>query len=345
MSSERVQTTSVSSDVVETSPIVLRESQDGTRRLVFLPTLVRRENPLRGCFVYQRKLAAETWEDIRTESLGTLRAGEGYVLELKSAEVAALMEGLQTRKAFFDEHGIVWGSHEFVSSDNLPDVVRGLIEFPESELADVLRRVDAEDLLNLARRVDLSKLDALLEQWRDNSTNDSESFWQDLLTENTWALSQLTGSPVVLLQDRAYVGGKGIANRGGGEVDFLLRNELTANVSFVEIKTPMTEIIASNYRSSGSFTLDKETTGGIVQVLGYRESFANSLHSMQANTADKLQAWNPRSYLIVGTASTLQPDEARSFELFRNALAGVQILTFDEVERRLQGIREVLTSE
>lgn len=56
---DRISTTSVSVDVVETEPIVLRESD--TRRLVFLPTLVERDEPLRGAFVYQRKAKAGEW--------------------------------------------------------------------------------------------------------------------------------------------------------------------------------------------------------------------------------------------------------------------------------------------
>src|SRR3954464_6493040 len=97
MSQERISTRSVSRDVVETDPIVLRESD--TRRLVFLPTMLDRpDDPLRGCFVYQRKLAANSWQDIRGESLTSLKSGEGWILELRSAEVSRLLEGLLARR-------------------------------------------------------------------------------------------------------------------------------------------------------------------------------------------------------------------------------------------------------
>jgi hypothetical protein len=76
---DRIETASVSVDVVETDPIVLRETP--TRRLVFLPTIVDRDPPLRGYFVYQRRAAGQDWEDMRGENLNSLKSGEGWALE------------------------------------------------------------------------------------------------------------------------------------------------------------------------------------------------------------------------------------------------------------------------
>ena len=153
------------------------------------------------------------------------------------------------------------------------------------------------------------------------------------------------GSPVVVLQERAYVGGKGIDNRGGGEVDFLVRNALTHNVAFVEIKTPKTPICAGPYRTSGAFSLHKELSGGVIQVLGYRDILEKTFNQLRLeNDLDDFRSYNPRCILIAGSANALQPDETRSFELFRSALSDVQIWTFDEVVVRLQGIREALAA-
>src|SRR3712207_633217 len=108
----RIETTSVSSDVVETESIVLRETDQ--RRLVFLATLVDRPDPLRGFFVWQRKKTDEEWEDIRTESFTRMKAGEGWVLELHTREVSTLLDELLSRKALFERHGIRWGTRSFV---------------------------------------------------------------------------------------------------------------------------------------------------------------------------------------------------------------------------------------
>jgi hypothetical protein len=154
-----------------------------------------------------------------------------------------------------------------------------------------------------------------------------------------------TGSPVVVLREKAYVGGKGVENRGGGEVDFLVSNELTHNVAFVEIKTPGTEICGGAYRTSGAFSLSKDLSGGVVQVLGYRDRFEKEFNQLRADSdVGEFSSFNPRCVLIAGRASSLGPDEARSFELFRNALADVEIWTFDEVAARLEGIRAALAA-
>ena len=139
------------------------------------------------------------------------------------------------------------------------------------------------------------------------------------------------------------MGGEGIENRGGGEIDFLVRNALTHNVSFVEIKTPKTPITAGAYRTSGAFSLHKELTGGVVQVLGYRDTFEKAFTQLRLESGlGDFRSYNPRCILIAGSAESLEPDEARSFELFRGALSDVDIWTFDEVAARLQGIREAL---
>jgi hypothetical protein len=340
---DRIGTTSVSRDVVETDPIVLRETQ--TRRLVFLPAIVDRVEPLRGCFVYQRRTAGEDWEDLRGENLNSLKCGEGWALELHTEEVARLMDGLVARKQLYDRHGIRWGEREFIDRDSLPQIVRSLIDSPEGELADVLATLQPEAVIALGRKVDLSQLDALLEVWLANADVADESFWQNLLAEHAWVFSQLTGSPVVVLQERAYVGGKGIDNRRGGEVDFLVRNALTHNVAFVEIKTPKTPICAGPYRTSGAFSLHRELSGGIVQVLGYRESFEKTFNQLRLDSGlEEFSSYNPRCILIAGSADALTAKETRSFELFRNAISDVQIWTFDEVATRLQGIRSALAA-
>jgi hypothetical protein len=155
-----IETISVSAEVVETAPIVLRETDQ--RRLVFLPQLVDRPDPLRGSFVWQRKRRDEAWEDIRTESFTSMKSGEGWVLELHSEEATALLDGLLARRALFEKHGIRWGSRSFVDTESLPDLVRSVIESPSSELAEVLAGLEPEQVVALGRRVDLSYRRAVL---------------------------------------------------------------------------------------------------------------------------------------------------------------------------------------
>ena len=88
----------------------------------------------------------------------------------------------------------------------------------------------------------------------------------------------------------------------------------------------------------------EDVVGGVVQVLSYRDTFLTEVQNLRKDT-DTFQAYDPRCYLIVGQIPSLggDADAIRSFELFRAAQSGVQILTFDEVRARLLGIREALS--
>lgn len=187
-------------------------------------------------------------------------------------------------------------------------------------------------------------MDALLDEWDSNRDNPREEFWQGLLARNAWVFSQLTGSPVVLLQERAYIGGKDITNTGGGMVDFLLANSLTDNVALVEIKTPVAALCEAQYRTSGAHVVGKDVVGGLVQVLGYRNTFLTAVRDLRKPT-DTYEAYAPRCFLVVGTVDALDTEAAkRSFELFRTTQAGVEILAFDELRQRIQGVRDALTA-
>jgi hypothetical protein len=341
---QRISTRSVARNFAEADPIVLRELEQ--TRLVFLPSLHQdKDHPIRGTFVWQRKRKSETWEDIRELRLSELKSGQGYQLELHSAEVTILMDGLRDLRAIYDEHGIVYGSQEFVLKSTLPRMVRDIVDAPRSAFAAALRDLDEQALLSLGQRVEVSKLDALLTEWDSIRESSDEDDWQSLFARHAWVFSQLTGSPVVVIEEKAYVGGKGVTNTGGGQVDFLLKNALTDNVVFVEIKTPRTRILAAPYRSSGAFSLDREFTGGIVQVLGYKDNFEKEFYALASESPERMRAYNPRSFVIVGRTTDLEDAKLRCLDLFRNAVTGVQILTFDEVEARVTAIREALTAD
>jgi hypothetical protein len=92
-------------------------------------------------------------------------AGESWVLELRSGEVATLMEGLTARRSLYDHHGIRWGDNVYVEKAQLPEVVQAFIDAPEGEVGVALAGIAPERLVALGRRLDLSQLDQLLAEW------------------------------------------------------------------------------------------------------------------------------------------------------------------------------------
>ena len=114
-------------------------------------------------------------------------------------------------------------------------------------------------------------LERALKVWADHAGNDSEEFWQETLGEHAVVLSQVLAAPAMILEAKAYVGGKTVSNVDGQVVDFLLANALTGSVALVEIKTPATRLLGSRYRA-GVYPLSKDLAGGVSQVLSQRHT-------------------------------------------------------------------------
>jgi hypothetical protein len=61
----------------------------------------------------------------------------------------------------------------------------------------------------------LGNLTRVIEIWEANKNNADEGFWQTTLSHNLVVLSQVFSFPVIILQDKAYVGGTGLDQSGG----------------------------------------------------------------------------------------------------------------------------------
>jgi hypothetical protein len=186
----------------------------------------------------------------------------------------------------------------------------------------------------------LANMRSVLRTWNEHADNAEEEFWQRLFAQHSFVLSQLFAYPVVLIGQKAYVGGKGLSNSGGKIVDFLYRVDTSGAAVLIEIKTPKAALLSKPYR--GVYPPSVELNGSISQVLAYRESLMTDFRELCA-TKDKLCPAEPYCIVIIGDASLELDDEEkkRSFERFRERLIGVRILTFDEVYRRIQGLIEL----
>lgn len=358
---------STSSHSATCSDIVLRS---GKRvRLIFRPEIVdNANNPearVRGRFIYQRKADAESWEAFDRVTLASLKKGEGYQLELHSDEVLTLRHDLYELARLHREVGIPKGHAHFLKiEDNLGD----LLQLTESELAEFLS-ANADDAIKVFGRVlrwlcetpeiaaklalnetELPTLNALisraniraiLEAWRNNQSNPSEEFWQRELSKHSFVLGFLFAYPIVVIRGKAYVGGKEYDNTHGNLVDFLARVPTSRNAALIEIKTPQTPLLGVEYRQD-VFPPSTDLIGAVSQVIHYRESLLDD--TRVRDTAD-LSVSEPRCLIIAGSAATELVDDfrKRSFERFRERLLGVQVVTFDEVFRRIEDVNALFS--
>jgi hypothetical protein len=362
---QRFETRSTSRRTAECDSIVLREGNQV--RLVFVPTLVdNAESPrasVDGYFIYQRKAKSGRWVPVRTVSLSTLKSGEGFKLELHAQELLTLLERLVPLYKFYEQKGIPKGRKTFVEvappvaefvsrsktdlaklltsdPDEAPTLLlqfmKWLASNPGTEAARKLTAIAPEQMPNLTALLGVATLKNALAYWKANASNDSEKFWQKAIEERAFVLSQIFAYPVVFFGAKAYVGGKQISGKGGKEADFLLAIESTDAIILIEIKTPQTRLLGRAYRE-GVFPLSQDLSGAISQVLRYRQSLTRKFDSITAELAERPTLGEPRCIVIAGNSQELVGQSMReNFELARERIHGVTIITYDELFRRLE---------
>jgi hypothetical protein len=323
------------------------------------------ENPhdaeafMKGTFVYQRKRRSDVWEDYNEVPLKTLRAEEWVRMELSSEELQSLLlhcgalfrlhqrSGLPRRKLHLlkvqlDDREDVEAATRLdlrqvirlarsAGVDVLADLMKWLgASGSTAEVLGALRNMDADALMRLGNLASASAVRAAVDAWESNRENSSEEYWQQTLEKYAFVLAQAFSFPIILIESKAYVGGKALDNRGGNIADYLAANAFTGNAVIIEIKTPTTPLLGSPYR--GVFSPSSELSGAITQALNYRLSLTREIFSLGSRD-ERMDVFAPHCLVVAGDAGQMLADEPRrrSFELLRNAYKDVQVITFDEL--------------
>lgn len=195
-----------------------------------------------------------------------------------------------------------------------------------------LQSLNADNINNLSTAINTERLKRVASTISENLLNSSEEFWQTLFAQNQWILSQIFSIPHTIFEDKAYVGGKGTSNKGGNICDFIYQNQLTQNVSIIEIKTPTAPLLGSPYRHT--FTLSTELSGSINQVLNYKDSLMKD-YSVLCSNSEYFEAFDPKCIVVIGCISDLSSAQTATLERYRNTLSNVLIITFDELLQKI----------
>jgi hypothetical protein len=335
-----IEITSTSQHSADCDPIELRTSD--RIRLVFLPMLV--DNPhnryacLKGSFIYQRKKKDGEWENIKDIDLNQLKSGEGVRLEIKSGELHHFLKKCADLYRIYKKEGIPFGQNKFIklSSElntlsNISDaefrqflelnknigvdtVSRFIKWLAESDQTDaIVEKLEALEINSLSKLnaiIGLSSIKKCLEIWKANKTNDDEDFWQKTFCENYFILSSVFPFPIILVKDKAYVGGKSLTNTGGNLVDFLFKNNITGNAVLIEIKTPATPILGHLYRND-IYNISGELSGATVQVANYSYTFSKEYTNLAADKGLEIQSFKPTCVVLIGNAAAQLGDEKK----------------------------------
>jgi hypothetical protein len=363
---------STSRRTATTEDLILRDGP--LVRLVFRPMLVDNTHEpsasVKGAFIYRKKNKSGTWEDSPPTPLNKLKVGEEYRLELRSEELLRLFGELDDLYEFRRDHGIPRGEMRFVKArstvqalslmtdEEIHSVVVGTESIGASAVARLIRwagkasnfellferleELEPDSLKDLNAAVGLATLHRALKEWAENRDNANEEFWQEMLARQAFVLEQVFSLPMVVIQQKAYVGGKSVANTGGHIADFLVKNQVTQEVGLVEIKTPATPLLGSEYRQ-GVYSPSSALAGAVQQVLVYRHSLIEQQRTLLHAT--EMRACSPRCIVLVGHARkqlAQHPQKQLALELFRNQLHDVQVISFDEMFDRTKRLAKLL---
>lgn len=219
--------------------------------------------------------------------------------------------------------------------------------FDKLVLTDGFLTTDA--LLTTKSKLDRQHIEDVTDEFKKllSLTTDSsalEKKWQKFLGKHNWVFSYVFSFPIMLLQDEAYVGGKNLSNKNGKITDFLVKNSVTSNVAFLELKTHKTPLIGTKkaYRGNDVFPVSKDLTGGVTQVLDQRDNFQKEFYTHKAKTEEHIESINSKCVVLMGSIGDLKKEELKSFELFRSNSKDVEVVTFDELLARFENLQELM---
>src|SRR5690606_27989057 len=95
---------------------------------------------------------------------------------------------------------------------------------------------------------------------------------------------------------------------------------------------------AAAYRKPAAFALHDSCSGAVSQCLDQKNVFL-------AEFGKSFGLLDPKVVLIIGQRSLLSERQRAAFELFRNNLKNIDVVTFDEVLEKLLGLRSILRSD
>lgn len=194
-----------------------------------------------------------------------------------------------------------------------------------------------EALIKLRNTIELVSLEELIERYQSLLDKKAkEPTWQKLFQQNPFILSMAFSSPIIIMQDQAYVGGIGISGSGSKISDFFGVHSLSDNATIIEIKTPGAKLLNKTPYRDNVYNASAELAGAVNQVLDQRMKFQQEALILKSKSKGvQFEAYHTSGVLIIGTIPS-DTDHKQSFELFRGNSKDVMIITFDELLEKLK---------
>ena len=96
------------------------------------------------------------------------------------------------------------------------------------------------------------------------------------------------------------------------------------------------------YRGDDVFSAAKDLTGCINQVLNQRDNFQKEFYTTKGKTKEDFETFNSKCVVLIGSIKKLSEKQRYSFELFRSNSRDVEIMTFDELQTKIESLQTLM---
>ncbi len=114
-------------------------------------------------------------------------------------------------------------------------------------------------------------------------------------------------------------------------------------ITFVEIKTPDAKLVRRDPYRGAAHAMERDLAEAVAQIVSQLQRWDSGGSAVRENVQRALkEGWSTartRRILVTGLSTSLDTESMiMSFELFKDHLHGVEIVTFDEVLARARSI-------
>ncbi|QTQ86120.1 DUF4263 domain-containing protein (plasmid) [Agrobacterium tumefaciens] len=201
-----------------------------------------------------------------------------------------------------------------------------------------------DEIYDLNREIELVTLEDVIAKFEAKLANTSltETSWQRFLSNNPFILRLAFGLPAIIFREQMPVGGWDVDNKGGKLADFVMKSGALGNLAIVEIKRPNSALLGNKIYRGGVYAPSVGISGAVTQVIDQRYQLQKHLTMLLGNSRNTTAASYAVQCIVIAGLNPTDEDKQKSFELYRNNLSGVVVITFDELLAKLKALHEFL---
>ena len=340
MSEQEIKTSSVSSGVAKTNPILIDSTPE--TKIQFYPTL--HGKGVSGSIVKFKKDKKSKWEDLGQNDFSNhaLSVMEKIDIPISTGALQKLVESVQARQQIVKD-GVRYGDHEYVTIEKNKIIIiddqnkkqlleQILYKGYSNEFWQILTSSDPEladqlsaGHLQMQRRKVVDELKKRLTQkFSETSGGDS---WQKWIFKNNWLFGANYRDPI----ERQKI------NIIGVMPDFLFPT-IDGFIDILEIKLPSDNVIEPDSSHPGSWSWSKNSNIAIGQVVNYLSEIDRLRLEIEKQIKPKykkdVSLLKPRAFILIGDNENWSLEKKEGLRKLNHSLHGIEVITyFDLIER------------